>query len=271
MQAADQPLMPPAANLNAVLGNLAGSAASKAIFKRMPGQGAAHSPRAVGARPAGTTAIAAAHASTCTSGANAVSRFATSASITSPWRSAPPAGSGTAHQPPPRSAAAARTVPPPAAHPAASPAPGPPRSPPAPGPGRGQSSTSRSHRTSTTSPGDLFHTTPPDPANLSHGQRPARQWQPTTPGPPLHPHNNPCAKDGSSPLPPHRQAGGRSRVRSLRGNQRCDIRAPPEPAKRPATPARSQQVIERRDRQPRPDDPDMRGDDPGESLLEGRP
>ena len=84
MQAADQPLMPPAANLNAVLGNLAGSAASKAIFKRMPGQGAAHSPRAVGARPAGTTAIAAAHASTCTSGVGAVSRFATSASITSP-------------------------------------------------------------------------------------------------------------------------------------------------------------------------------------------
>src|SRR5258706_16211226 len=52
--------------------------------------------------------------------------------------------------------------------PAASPAPGPPRPPPAPGHVPGQSSASRSHPTSTTSPGDLFHTNP-DPLKLSYG------------------------------------------------------------------------------------------------------
>ena len=42
MQAADQPLTSPAANLNAVLGNLAGLDSLKAIFKRMPGHMARH-------------------------------------------------------------------------------------------------------------------------------------------------------------------------------------------------------------------------------------
>jgi len=46
LQAADQPLTSPAANLNAVLGNLAGLDSLKAIFKRMPGHGAAYPPRA---------------------------------------------------------------------------------------------------------------------------------------------------------------------------------------------------------------------------------
>ena len=54
MQAADQPLTSPAANLNAVLGNLAGLDSLKAIFKRMPGHGEAYPPRTVGARPAGS-------------------------------------------------------------------------------------------------------------------------------------------------------------------------------------------------------------------------
>ncbi len=49
---AGQPLTSPAANLNAVLGNLAGLDSLKAISKRMPGYGAAYPPRAVGARPA---------------------------------------------------------------------------------------------------------------------------------------------------------------------------------------------------------------------------
>jgi hypothetical protein len=42
VQAADQPLTSPAANLNAVLGNLAGLDSLKAIFKRMPGHLARH-------------------------------------------------------------------------------------------------------------------------------------------------------------------------------------------------------------------------------------
>lgn len=54
MQAADQPLTSPAANLNAVLGNLAGPGSLKVIFKRMPGHRKAYWARAVGARPAGS-------------------------------------------------------------------------------------------------------------------------------------------------------------------------------------------------------------------------
>jgi hypothetical protein len=54
LQSADQPLTAPAANLNAVLGNLAGPGSLKAIFKRMPGHRKAYPARAVGARPAGS-------------------------------------------------------------------------------------------------------------------------------------------------------------------------------------------------------------------------
>ena len=54
MQAADQPLTSPAANLNAVLGSLAGPGSLKAIFKRMPGHRKAYPAGAVGARPAGS-------------------------------------------------------------------------------------------------------------------------------------------------------------------------------------------------------------------------
>lgn len=53
MQAAGQRLTSPAANLNAVLGKLAGHGL-KAIFKRMPGHRKAYWARAVGARPAGS-------------------------------------------------------------------------------------------------------------------------------------------------------------------------------------------------------------------------
>jgi hypothetical protein len=54
LQSAGQPFTSPAANLNAVLGSLAGPGSLKAIFKRMPGHRKAYPAGAVGARPAGS-------------------------------------------------------------------------------------------------------------------------------------------------------------------------------------------------------------------------
>src|SRR5271165_2715593 len=146
---------------------------------------------------ASSTAIAAAHSSTRTSGAGAVSRFATSASITSPWEIQATSRTGTAHRRSPRSAAAARTPPPPVARPAAFPAPGPPRSPPAPGPAPGQSSTSRSYQHQL--PDQTTSSTPvikPLPIR-AHGQQSAHRTQ-TRDVDPSTSHTTPCAKDGAS-------------------------------------------------------------------------